>query len=180
VMVANESELDLSREWTVSFAGKPPVNYKDLSSWTESDSTKFFSGTASYEKSIEVPAGTYGATLDFGDAIPLDFEVQRNGMRTYLDPPIKEAAVVYVNGQRAGSVWSPPYRIDISKFVKPGANQLRIVVANTAVNYMAGRKLPDYRLLNLRYGERFQPQEMEKVMPYPSGMTGSPKLIFRK
>lgn len=178
--VSKESVTNIGENWMVSFAGKPPVTYKDLGSWTDSDSTKFFSGTASYEKSIDVPAGNYSTTLDFGDAIPLDFEVQRNGMRTYLDPPIKEAAVVYVNGQRAGSVWSPPYRIDISKFVKPGANQLRIVVANTAVNYMAGRKLPDYRLLNLRYGERFQPQEMEKVMPYPSGMTGSPKLIFEK
>ncbi len=181
VAPGKNAAIDLGQNWSVTFAGKQPVSYPDLMSWTDSDDTKFFSGTASYEKTVDVPAGAYAARIDFGDAVPLEFEVQRNGMRTYLDPPIKEAAVVYVNGQRAGSVWCPPYVIDVSKFVKPGPNQLKIVVANTAVNYMAGRKLPDYRLLNLRYGERFQPQEMEKVMPYTSGMTGSPKLVvFRR
>jgi hypothetical protein len=30
--------------------------------------------------------------------------------------------------------------------------------------------LPDYRLLVLRYGDRFQPQGMEMVRPLPSGL----------
>ena len=37
------------------------------------------------------------------------------------------------------------------------------------MNHMAGRPLPDYRLLNLRYGERFQAQGMELIRPLPSG-----------
>ena len=77
-------------------------------------------------------------------------------MSTYLDAPIKEAAVVYINDQRAGSVWCPPYSLDVTPFLKAGENNIKIVVGNTALNYMAGRKLPDYKLLNLRYGERFQ------------------------
>ena len=28
-----------------------------------------------------------------------------NGMQAWLDAPVREAAVVYINGQRAGSVW---------------------------------------------------------------------------
>lgn len=47
------------------------------------------------------------------------------------------------------------------------------------MNYMAGRKLPDYKLLNLRYGERFQPQEMEKIAVLPSGLIGNVRLISR-
>jgi hypothetical protein len=43
---------------------------------------------------------------------------------------------------------------------------------------MAGRALPDYRLLNLRYGTRFEAQDMDKVAPVPSGLTGSVRLTF--
>jgi hypothetical protein len=84
-----------------------------------------------------------------------------------------------VNGRRAGSIWSPPYSIEVTDYLKGGENKLRIVVANTAINYMAGRALPDYRLLNLRYGERFQPQDMDQVQPVPSGLLGRIRLTTR-
>jgi lysophospholipase L1-like esterase len=42
---------------------------------------------------------------------------------------------------------------------------------------MAGRALPDYRLLNLRYGTRFEPQDMDKIQPIPSGLLGPVRLI---
>ena len=101
-------------------------------------------------------------------------------MDTCFDPPIREAAVIYVNGQRAGSLWCPPYRLEIAQFLKPGSNNIRILVGNTALNYMAGRKLPDYKLLNLRYGERFQAQDMDKIQPLPSGLIGNVSVEFRK
>ena len=50
-------------------------------------------------------------------------------------------------------------------------------MANTAVNYMAGRGLPDYRLLNQRYGKRFDPQDMDKILPVPSGLLGPIRLV---
>jgi len=81
-----------------------------------------------------------------------------------------------VNGERAGVVWHPPYTIDLSSFLRPGKNELRIVVGNTAINSLAGRALPDYRLLNDRYGERFIPQGMEDLQPLPSGMLGGLRL----
>jgi len=61
--------------------------------------------------------------------------------------------------------------------LRAGDNKIRIVVANTAMNYMAGHSLPDYRLLNLRYGERFQAQDMDKVQPMPSGLLETIRLI---
>ena len=115
--------------------------------------------------------------IDFGDGKAIDVVPQRNGMRTFYDPPIREAAVIYVNGQKAGSLWCPPYRLDVTRLLKPGSNSVRIVVGNTALNYMSGHRLPDYKLLNLRYGERFQPQEMEKIQPLPSGLIGTVKLV---
>ena len=52
-------------------------------------------------------------------------------LRAYLEGPVREAADVYVNGQRAGVVWHPPYTIDVSSLLKAGKNELRIVVGNT-------------------------------------------------
>lgn len=176
------SSVDLSSDWRVAVGSNAPTMFKRLHSWTDDDATRYFSGPSTYERSFEVNTENMSAgnriLLDLGESTPLDVQPLRSGMQTWIDPPIREAAVIYVNGQRVGSLWCPPYRLDITKFVKAGQNQLRIVVANTALNYMAGRKLPDYKLLNLRYGERFQPQDMDKIQPVPSGLTGSVKLTI--
>ena len=182
--ISNASAIDLSADWKVNFGKNAPILMNQLKDWADDEATKYFSGTADYEKTFNVAPDILqkGSVikLDFGEAIPLEFEVQKNGMRTYLDAPVKEAAVVYVNDQRAGSIWLPPYSLDITPLLKTGENKIKVTVANTAVNYMAGRKLPDYKLLNLRYGERFQPQEMEKIVPYPSGLTGKIRLVVLK
>jgi hypothetical protein len=94
-----------------------------------------------------------------------------------LDAPVRDAAQVYVNGQLAGVVWHPPYRIDVTGLLRDGANELRIVVANTAINELAGQSLPDYRLLWDRFGKRFEPQGMENLRPLPSGLLGPVTLI---
>ena len=125
-----------------------------------------------------VPPG-FVTMLDFGEGRALEVNDRGPGMRTWLDAPIRDAAVIAVNGQRAGSVWSPPYRLDISAFVRPGKNTVSIRVGNTALNHMAGRPLPDYRLLILRYGDRFQPQGMELIRPLPSGLVGPVRLVTR-
>jgi hypothetical protein len=178
------ASIDLNSDWLVSFGSTAPVSMSKLRSWSESGSTQNFSGTALYEKSIDIPneflrSGKIVA-LDLGEAVELPVQQLRNGMQTWIDPPVREAAVVYVNGERAGSLWSPPYRLEITSLLRPGKNLLRIVVGNTALNYMAGRKLPDYKLLNLRYGERFQPQDMDKIQVLPSGLTGSVRLLSLK
>jgi hypothetical protein len=98
-------------------------------------------------------------------------------MRAYLDSPVREAAQVYINDKLAGYVWHPPFRVDLSPFVKPGQNELRIVVGNTAINELAGTALPNYRLLYARYGMEFQPQGMQDLQPLPSGILGQVNLI---
>jgi hypothetical protein len=61
--------------------------------------------------------------------------------------------------------------------VKPGPNELRIVVGNTAINELAGGAMPGYRLLYARYGMEFQPQGMHDLQPLPSGILGHINLI---
>jgi len=179
--------IDLSQGWQVSFGETgSPVKMDTLRSWTDDERTRYYSGLAFYEKSFVIPdsflKNGIRARLDFGESKPL--HVAENprvpAMQALLEGPVREAAVVTLNGRRAGSVWCPPYSIDVTDYLKSGANKLRLIVANTAINYMAGHALPDYRLLNLRYGERFQPQDMDKVQPQPSGLLGKIRLIAGK
>jgi hypothetical protein len=180
--IGNPQSIDLSTGWRVSFGrdGKPIVMDR-LRSWTDDDATRYFSGLATYERDVIVPESMLAkgleVRLDFGEGQPIPPQPLRSGMQAWLEAPVREAAVVYVNERRAGSVWCPPYSINVASLLKRGENRLRIVVANTAINHTAGRSLPSYRLLNLRYGERFQAQDMDKVQPVPSGLLGSIRLI---
>jgi hypothetical protein len=174
--------IDLSTGWRVLFANDTKSSTMDqLHSWTDDEATRYFSGTATYEKEVIVPndflRSGLSVHLDFGEGKPVPEQNLRAGMQAWLDSPVREAAVVYINDQRAGSVWCPPYKLDVTRLLRPGKNQIRIVVANLALNYMAGRRLPDYRLLNLRYGERFQAQDMDKVQPIPAGLFGPIRII---
>jgi hypothetical protein len=174
--------VDLSRGWTVSFGpDHPPAVLDTLRSWTDDPATRYFSGVAAYEKTVSLPEGMVGGGrevwLDFGEAKPV--EPQGIRFQAWLDPPVQEAATVYVNGQRAGSLWCPPYALDVTRLLRTGENTLRVEVANVALNQMAGQSLPDYRLLNLRYGVRFEAQDMDKVQPVPSGLRGPIRLIPR-
>lgn len=155
-----------------------------LRSWTNDEETRFYSGQAVYEKSVDVPQSFLSQNakiiLDFGPGTPVEpGPREATGMRALLESPVHESAVVFVNGQNAGWVWRPPYELDVTRFVHPGNNQFRIVVGNLAINEMAGRALPDYRLLNMRYGERFVPQDLRDVRPLSSGITGSIHLVAR-
>ena len=151
-----------------------------LHSWSDEEDFKYYSGEVTYEKSFEPPVLEPGsrAVLDFGQGtpIPIPDPLPSFNMRAYLESPVREAADVYVNDQHAGVVWRPPYSIDVTPFLKPGQNDLRIVVGNTAINQLAGQSLPDYRLLNDRYGQRFVPQGMDHLQALPSGIVGGLRL----
>lgn len=175
--------IDLSADWQVTFGKGSPALMNTLRSWTEDDQTRYFSGQATYEKTFSAPESLLQngvkVALDFGEGQPIPAKEMKAGMRAWLDPPVHEAAVVYVNDKPAGSVWHPPYSVEVTGLLKRGENRIKIVVANTALNYMAGRRLPDYKLLNLRYGVRFEPQDMDKIQPIPSGLTSPIRLIAR-
>jgi glycosyl hydrolase family 106( putative alpha-L-rhamnosidase) len=176
-------EIDLSRDWKVSFEKTHATESMPvLESWTEFEGEKYYSGTATYERTVEIPEDVAKAgrvALDFGEGTPVPREqLHQAGTRTWYDPPIREAALVYVNGKLAGSLWHPPYQIDVGPLLHTGTNQLKIVVANTAINELAGRAAPDYRLLNLRYGEKFTPQDMDHLEPLPSGIVARVRLIW--
>ena len=180
--MAGSTSLDLSSDWDVTFSDlHRTIHMARLHSWSDEEPFQNYSGQAVYEKTVDLPAGAVTGTsliLDFGEGTPTpkpDPALQFN-LHAFLDGPVREAAEVSVNGQRAGVVWHPPYTLDLTAWLKAGKNELRIVVGNTAINALAGRALPDYRLLNDRYGERFVPQGMANLQALPSGIVGSVKL----
>lgn len=176
--------VDLSSGWTVHF-GKDgaPVAMDTLASWTTLTNEINFSGVATYEKTINVAPEMLKDGLsvwfDFGQEKPTQEFGRAQGYRAELAAPVREAAILYINGERAGSVWCPPYSIDVTGKLKAGENQIRIEVANLAVNYMASIPLPnyDYEGLVRKYGNRFQPQDLNQIRPLPSGLLGPVRLV---
>ena len=176
---------DISHDWSVRFEGRNEVTErKDLSSWTDDSDRHYYSGIATYSKAIEIESAEIGPTrsvaLDFGEGTPVPFPTMPTefNMRAYLDSPVREAAKVMVNGQLAGYVWHPPFRVDVTQFLKPGKNEIQLVVGNTAINALAGTSQPNYRLLYSRYGKEFEPQGMRDLQPLPSGILGKVSLEF--
>ena len=174
--------MDLNTGWTIQFGTNgAPITMDTLASWTTLKDGVNFSGVATYEKTVTVASEMLqpglSLALDFGQGKPTQDE--GHGVRAALDAPIREAAVVYINGQRAGSIWCPPYTLDVTGKLKAGDNQIRIEVANLAVNYMASIPFPnyDYRALTRKYGNRFQPQDLREIQPLPSGLLGPVRLV---
>ena len=167
--------IEVRGPWTITFPdGVAQPRTRDApTSWDADEDTRFFSGVATYDASFMLNAVPRGSTvtLEFGPGKALE-PADKGLDADLLDAPIRDAAVVTINGQRAGRCGVRPFWLDISAFVRPGTNTVSIRVGNTALNHMAGRPLPDYRLLNLRYGERFQAQGMELIRPLPSGLVG--------
>jgi hypothetical protein len=174
----NELLADLSTEWQIQFADGTPVQSLDkLASWTEVLGKQFYSGEVIYMQSVSIdraPTQSAQIFLDFGAGTPIIDKRRPNasGTSALLDPPIREAAVLFVNGKRVGSLWHPPYRINISEFVHGGKNQIEVHVYNTAINLLAGQPPRDYTALRAKYGRRFDPQDMDNLKPIPSGILG--------
>jgi alpha-L-rhamnosidase len=119
--------------WTLTFPPKfgapASIQMPTLTSWTDSstDGVKYFSGTATYTKTIT--------------ASPAWF---KPGHHIYIDlGKVRDIAEVSVNGNSAGIVWAPPYRVDVTNALKPGPNKLEIKVTNEWTNRQMGdRTLP--------------------------------------
>ena len=180
---AEAKSTDLSSGWQIKFSNSTSSDpLSSLQSWTDLPDRQFYSGEADYSRSFDLPAAPKNGTrllIDFGTGTQtVDTRPPgANGTHALLDPPIREAAIVLVNGRRAGSLWHPPYRIDISRFVRAGTNRIEVRVFNTAVNEMAGQPPRDFTNLYAKYGKRFEMQDMDNLMPVPSGIIGNVSLI---
>jgi hypothetical protein len=176
--------IDLSHDWTVVFQ-KPQrtIHMKDLHSWTDEPGLRFYSGLATYEKTLQLAPDAWrpgsAATINFGEGNAMTpVNTKKPGMRAWLESPVRECATVFINGKRAGSVWRPPYEAPVGSLLHGGNNDVQIVVGNLGINVLAGQTPPSYKLLNARYGVRFVPQDMDGLEPVPAGILGPVELVI--
>jgi len=45
------------------------------------------------------------------------------------------SAEVHVNGKLVATRLAPPWKVDVTKFVRPGANRMEVLVYNTLANH---------------------------------------------
>ncbi len=118
--------------FTITFKGLPGVPAQPLQppqSWTELSDPQIqdYSGIAVYQTEFSLPAdfpsSDASITLNLGE--------------------VARVARVTLNGQRLGTLWRAPWRLEASRAIRPGRNTLEIEVANTAFNrLLADEALP--------------------------------------
>lgn len=128
ILIEGDWKVRFDPEW-----GAPDeIIMPHLISWTDHDikGIKYYSGQGTYSKTINVPGEWLGSDNDI-----------------YLDlGDVHEVAEIYVNGKSAGVLWKPPFNLEITSLLKPGANDLKIEVMNMWINRLTGdMHLPDDR-----------------------------------
>jgi hypothetical protein len=172
--------IDISTAWNLTFPGlNKTVDETVLTDWTADPSTLHYSGEGVYARDINLPnPPNYPVYLEVDGGKPMAAGTRTGGrVYAFYDPPIQAAALVTINGQPAGTLWHPPYRLEITKLLKLGMNHIEIHVFNTALNAWSALPPHDYAPLIAKYGDRFQMQDLNLVAPVPSGILGSVKLV---
>ncbi|MEI7575398.1 MAG: glycosyl hydrolase [Armatimonadota bacterium] len=126
--------IELTGPWQIKFTStydpEKTVTYDKLKSWTDDENfdNKYFSGTGTYSKSIQVNKSLLG-----------------KGKRLFLDlGDVRELCRVRLNGKPVATLWKSPFRVDITDFAKPGANTLEVDVTNLWTNRLIGdEQFPD-------------------------------------
>ena len=151
--------------WDVSFdskwGGPASVKFDELVDWTKrpEDGIKFYSGTAVYKKTFDLPAGSEGQkrVLDLGQ--------------------VHEVASVKLNGKDLGVVWTKPSQVDITAAAKAGANELEVTIVNLWPNRLIGdASLPPEQRRTVTNMRKFMPQ----TPLLPSGLIGPVKVLETK
>lgn len=147
--------------WEVSFDPKfdgpaTPVVFDKLDSWTErpEEGIKYYSGTAIYKHTFISKSVVAETWLDLGR--------------------VANMAQVYVNGIDCGVAWTYPYRVNITRAIKPGINKLSIEVTNTWANRLMGEHAKPEKD---RITWTNAPYRLEGKALLPAGLLGPVKLV---
>jgi hypothetical protein len=136
-------------------AGTPAeITLDRLSSWSlhPDNGVKYFSGTATYVKTLTLPAAKPDERLclDLGR--------------------VEVMAKVRLNGRDLGLLWKPPYRVDITAAAQAGDNILEIEVVNLWVNRLIGdEQLPEDSERNPNGTLKAWPDWLRAGQPSPTG-----------
>lgn len=150
--------------WQVTFPpdlGAPQsATFEQLTDWTDNvdEGIKYFSGTATYTKSIDVPA----TWLQRGVHLLLDLG------------SVKNLAEVSVNGKSLGIIWKQPFRVDMTSALKPGANTVEVKVTNGWANRIIGDRQPGATKTYTFTSPKFYNEHSHL---WPSGLLGPVQIV---
>jgi hypothetical protein len=120
--------IDITDNWDISFnpdmGGPKSHQIETLTSWTDIDNEgiKYYSGSASYSRDFSVAEE--------------NLSKETKAFIAFED--IQEMARVFVNGNDCGIVWTPPYKTNITPYLKTGINNITVQVINTWNNRIVG------------------------------------------
>jgi hypothetical protein len=152
--------IEVDGPWNLSFpAGwEAPSELKmekliSLSDCQEAG-VKYFSGTTTYRKTLTIPASLLSADR-----------------RLYLDlGGVKVIAQVSLNDQDLGTLWKPPFTLDITDVAKKGDNELVVRVTNLWPNRLIGdEQKPEDSTRNADGSLKEWPQWLLENGPSPTG-----------
>ena len=168
---SNRQSIDLTHnKWTLepvameSFGSLKKQKLHGVRPWTSIDSTWATArGTARYTTIVQLPNRQSEWILDLGD--------------------LRESAVVYINGKKAGTVFAAPFRIAVGGFLRPGKNTITIDVTGLPANYVAEmdrrgivwRRFKDANIANLKGGRVSYYGNWDIL---PAGLNSTVKLIL--
>ncbi|NUQ28101.1 MAG: glycoside hydrolase [Acidobacteriaceae bacterium] len=136
-------------DWSLAIPGRESVHLTELKSWTEIDSTKYFSGTGVYSTSLTTPK------LSAGETSCLRFE------------GVHEIARVTFAGKPVATTWAAPYEVCL-RGPLPESGILEVAVTNLWHNRRVGDSVdPSARQTKSNIA---LPSPDEPLLP--SGLTG--------
>jgi hypothetical protein len=163
-----QAVLQLDGPWKVRFTDRMEFALDGLISWAEhsNEDVKYYSGTALYTVEFEwtrdLAEWSRRASLDLGKVCDL--------------------VEVRLNGVDLGVLWKPPFRVEVTRALRPGRNQLELAVTNTWRNRLIGDYgKPDgerksFVLPRLRKGQEWLPGGPGTVLS-PAGLLGPVKIL---
>lgn len=159
------SSLNFSTGWKVQFdkeygGPEPSILLNRLKSWSEH---------------IDLSIKNYSGKAIYSNTFIKDKAENRKIFLLELDS-VYNIATVKVNDVDCGTLWTPPYIVDMSKAVKVGENKIEIEVANTWHNRLIGDNLfpPEKRITSTTAPFRLKDKPLE-----PAGIIGGVKIIIR-
>lgn len=121
-------QYDIAGHWQLVLEGdgfqRTERTLPQLTSWTDDPALEHFSGTGQYRIAFDLPAAYFHTALQ---------------LRLSLGA-VGNVAEVAINGQRTGIIWMGGQTLDVTSFVKAGKNSMTVLVTNTLINRVSGRK----------------------------------------
>lgn len=160
------TRLDITENWEIGFSHDmgAPENFSmdELLSWSliKDEGIKYYSGRATYSKVFNV-----------------DKSLLKSNITAFISfENIQEVARVIINNNNCGIVWTPPYRAEITPFLKEGTNEISVEVINTWNNRLVGDvRNPDKKTYtNTNIKNKFRTESPL----LPSGLIGKAEIIF--